>query len=263
MSTEFTFVVEKQCPVCGEHTRVVKVKSRLMATQVDSDYCCHYRDFDPYLYHVWVCEHCGYAADEKVFLMALPNGHKKKVTAALREKHINFEFHEYRDMPDGVASLKLAIYCAEVLKAPLARRAGLTLRLAWLYRLNDEKDLERKYIERAVELYERSLMRERYPIDNLTDDMVTYLLGALYADLGDDKKAIIYLSKLTGNNSQPVANDKLARDARKLWQEIRARGHFDDNVSEPESESGKGVKGGRKAAGKSSGKKKKGLSKWF
>ena len=47
MSTEFTFVVEKSCPICGKSTRVVKVKSRLVATQVDNDYCCHYRDFDP------------------------------------------------------------------------------------------------------------------------------------------------------------------------------------------------------------------------
>ena len=72
MSTEFTFVVEKSCPICGKSTRVVKVKSRLVATQVDNDYCCHYRDFDPYLYHIWVCEPCGFAADEKVFLTALP-----------------------------------------------------------------------------------------------------------------------------------------------------------------------------------------------
>ena len=76
MANEFTFVVEKPCPVCGQNTRIVKVKSRLMIQRTDDDYCCHYRDFNPYFYTILACEHCGYAADEKHFLTVLPDRHR-------------------------------------------------------------------------------------------------------------------------------------------------------------------------------------------
>lgn len=61
------FTVEKKCPLCGENTRVTKTKSRLIVIKTDWDFCTHYRDFNPYYYVPWVCEKCGYAADEKAF----------------------------------------------------------------------------------------------------------------------------------------------------------------------------------------------------
>lgn len=188
MSSEFTFVVEKNCPVCGKSVKVVKVKSRLAAIGVDNDYCCHYRDFNPYLYHIWVCDGCGFAADEKVFLTALSPVRRELIGNALMEHHVHFEFNEERSVPDGIASLKLAIFCAEVLKAPLARQAGLAMRLAWVYRIDGQTEKEREASEQALNLYIRSLETEHYPIENLTDTMVTYLIGALYAELGDRKR---------------------------------------------------------------------------
>lgn len=260
MATDFTFVVEKKCPVCGYSARVVKVKSRLAATRVDNDYCCHYRDFNPYLYHVWVCEYCSFAADEKVFLTPLPPARQEMVADALLSKHVHFGFHEVRDVPDGIASIKLALYCAEVLHAPIARQAGLMMRLAWVYRLNGDTELEREALEKTLNLYERSLQTERYPIDNLSDKMVTYLIGALYADLGDNKKAVLYLSKLVGNKQTPILDERIARDARRLWQEVREReaANVEEEV-QPKADERLEVKAVKKTATK----KKSGLRRWF
>ena len=266
MSTEFTFVVEKNCPICGKSTRVVKVKSRLVATQVDNDYCCHYRDFEPYRYHIWVCEHCGFAADEKVFLTALPMSKRELMGNALVEKNVHFDFHEERDVPDGIASVKLAIFCAEVLKAPLARRAGITLRLAWIYRLSGNRDKERIYLEKALNLYIRSLETERYPIDTLTDSMVMYLIGALYADLGVRDKAVLYLSRLVEEkNRSPVANDKLYRDARRLWQAVREGTADSVDGTEPEAKAEQEAREKASAPAKKAApvKKKSGFGRWF
>ncbi len=266
MSTEFTFVVEKNCPVCGKSTRVVKVKSRLVATQVDNDYCCHYRDFDPYLYHIWVCEHCGFAADEKVFLTALPMSRRELMGNALVEKNVHFDFHEERDVPDGIASIKLAIFCAETLKAPLARRAGITLRLAWIYRLSGNREKEMLYLEKALKLYVRSLETERYPIDTLTDSMVMYLIGALYADLGIRDKAVLYLSRLVDEkNRSPVAEDKIYRDARRLWQAVRESGHEQEGKEADGAGEKREAKAGAAAPAKKAAptKKKTGFSRWF
>ena len=266
MSTEFTFVVEKNCPVCGKSTRVVKVKSRLVATQVDNDYCCHYRDFDPYLYHIWVCEHCGFAADEKVFLTALPMSRRELMGNALVEKSGRLDCHGERGVPDGSAAVKLALFCAEILKAPLARRAGITLRLAWIYRLSGNREKEKVYIDRALKLYVRSLETERYPIDTLTDSMVMYLIGALYADLGIRDKAVLYLSRLVDEkNRSPVADDKLYRDARRLWQAVRESGHEQENKDADEAGDKREEKSAAAAPAKkvAPAKKKTGFSRWF
>ena len=64
---EYTFIVEKPCPMCEKTTRVVKLKSRMISEKTDEDFCVHYKNFNPYLYRIWYCEHCGYAADEKTF----------------------------------------------------------------------------------------------------------------------------------------------------------------------------------------------------
>ena len=64
MAEGFTFVVEKECPICGEKTRVTKTRSRVIVEKKDVDLCTHYKDFNPYLYTIWVCEHCGYAGPE-------------------------------------------------------------------------------------------------------------------------------------------------------------------------------------------------------
>lgn len=268
MSTEFTFVVEKSCPICGKSTRVVKVKSRLVATQVDNDYCCHYRDFDPYLYHIWVCEHCGFAADEKVFLTALPMSRRELMGNALVEKNVHFDFHEERDVPDGIAAVKLAIFCAEVLKAPLARRAGITLRLAWIYRLSGNREKEKVYLEKALNLYIRSLETERYPIDTLTDSMVMYLIGALYADLGVRDKAVLYLSRLVDEkNRRNLTDEKLYRDARRLWQAVREGTAETVGGTEPEAKAEQEQAAKEKAAVPAKkaapAKKKSGFSRWF
>lgn len=276
MSTEFTFLVEKCCPVCGRSTRVVKVKSRLVATQVDNDYCCHYRDFNPYLYHIWVCEHCSFAADEKVFLTSMPMSRRELMGNALVEKNVHFDFHEERDLPDGIASVKLAIFCAEVLKASLARQAGITMRLAWIYRLSGNREEEVIYLEKALKLYIRSLETERYPIDTLTDSMVMYLIGALYADLGDREKAVLYLSRLVDEKRRnPAGSEKLYRDARRLWQAVRESNKEADeeygSAAAGRPGQGKGAKDSRDgmvkeapAAKKAApAKKKSAISRWF
>ncbi len=258
MSSEFTFIVEKICPACGRSTRVVKVKSRLAGGEIDSDYCCHYRDFNPYLYHIWVCEYCGFAADEKVFLSAMPMVHREAVGNALVEKHVHFEFHEVRSVPDGIASLKLAMYCAEVLSAPLARQAGLAMRLAWVYRLDGQKEKEQEAMGTALNLYIRSLENERYPIENLTDNMVMYLIGALYAQLGENKKAVLYLSRLVEDRRGTAGEPKLVKDARKLWQQVRE----EEQEKQPEqpAETEKKATLAKKSAAP---KKKSGLRRWF
>lgn len=218
---QYTFTVEKKCPVCGETTRVVKVKSKLLAERTDEDFCVHYKDFNPYFYKIWFCEHCGFAADEKTFLGSIPLTHKRKIQEFLNSRKLGLKFVEERQVPDAVASFKLAIFYTELTGQSLAKRAGLYLELGWIYRASEEKEREDEMLERAISLYDRSLMTERYPINGLSDNTVIYLIGALYYRLHDFEKSTQYLSRIIGDQRIRDEDIVLYKRARDLWQRVR------------------------------------------
>lgn len=218
---QYTFTVEKKCPVCGETTRVVKVKSKLLAERTDEDFCVHYKDFNPYFYKIWFCEHCGFAADEKTFLGSIPLTHKRKIQEFLNSRKLGLKFVEERQVPDAVASFKLAIFYAELTGQSLAKRAGLYLELGWIYRASEEKEREGEMLERAISLYDRSLMTERYPINGLSDNTVIYLIGAIYYRLHDFEKSTQYLSRIIGDQRIRDEDIVLYKRARDLWQRVR------------------------------------------
>lgn len=218
---QYTFTVEKKCPVCGETTRVVKVKSKLLAERTDEDFCVHYKDFNPYFYKIWFCEHCGFAADEKTFLGSIPLTHKRKIQEFLNSRKLGLKFVEERQVPDAVASFKLAIFYAELTGQSLAKRAGLYLELGWIYRASEEKEREDEMLERAISLYDRSLMTERYPINGLFDNTVIYLIGAIYYRLHDFEKSTQYLSRIIGDQRIRDEDIVLYKRARDLWQRVR------------------------------------------
>ena len=201
----FTFTVEKPCPICGESTRVVKTKAKIAVDRTDEDFCVHYKDFNPYLYKIWFCEKCGYAADEKTFLGSMPVVHKRKIKEFLDSRKLGMEFVEERTVPDAVAAYKLAIFYAEMTEQPLAKRAGMYLGLAWIFRYSGEQDKETEMMQRAADLYDQSLMTERFPQNGMSDDTAVYLIGAIYYRLKDYEKATQYLYKR----------------ARDLWQSVR------------------------------------------
>lgn len=218
---EFTFTVQKTCPICGESTRIVKTKSKLMVEKTDEDFCVHYKGFNPYFYKIWFCEHCGFAADEKTFLGTMPSLHKKKIQEFLAQRKLGMQFVEERGIPDAVASFKLAIFYAEMTDQPLARRAGLYLELAWIYRADGEQEKEAEMMHRAADLYDTSLMTERYPINGLSDNTVVYLIGAIYFRMQDYEKSTQYLSRIIGDQSIRDNDNRLYKRARDLWQTIR------------------------------------------
>ena len=224
----FTFVVEKPCPICGAKTRVTKTRSRVIAEKTDVDFCTHYTGFNPYLYTIWVCEHCGYAADEKTFMSVMPARHKEKIADFLRSKRVGFKFTETRGVPEAVASYKLAIYYAEMIGASLAHRAGMYLKLAWIYRLAGDAEHERPLLRKAAELYDQSVMTERYPVGNMTDTMAIFLVGALYYEMGEIETATQYISRLIGDQNLRTTDPQMYERARALWTDVREAGGGDE-----------------------------------
>lgn len=220
--SEYTFVVEKKCPICGKMTRVSKTKARLITLSTDEDMCVHYRDFNPYYYKIWFCEHCGFAAEEKVFVGNMPAKHKEKIENFLSGRKMALEFVEERGKAEAVASFKLGIFYAEMLDASLNRRAGLYLMLAWVYRDAGERENEVEMLGRAAELYDKSLTTEPYPQNGMSDGLCMYLIGAIYYRMGEIEKSTQYLSRIIGDNIIRSNDPKLYDKTRNLWEDVRA-----------------------------------------
>lgn len=219
MEVGYTYSVDKECPICGEKTKVTKVRSRLIKLKQDFDFCNHYKDFNPYYYSVWVCSHCGYAADEAHFSM-LAQRDKDKVAEFLGKKEVKLQFKEERSRNDAIAAFKLGLFFADMIEAKPSYLAGLYLKLAWLYREAEEEGQEKELLARALEYYDKSLTTERYPIGSMTDNAVMYLIGALHYKTGDLEKATQYLSRIVGSEKARLEPNIYNR-ARDLWQDIR------------------------------------------
>ncbi|MBR6013567.1 MAG: DUF2225 domain-containing protein [Selenomonadaceae bacterium] len=217
------FMVEKPCPVCMKNTRVLKTRSRLMVEKTDEDFCVHYKGFNPYYYKIWVCEHCGYAADEKTFLTKMPERQRKMLWDFLAHKQLEFEFKEERDIPDAIASYQLALSYLDIVESVPSKKASLNLQLGWIYRFMGESEKEAEYLLKAAEFYDESITKERYPIGNLTDSGAMYLVGAIYYRLGDMEKCAQHLSRIIGDQSVRSREPKIYDKARDLWSDVRAQ----------------------------------------
>lgn len=221
MESEFVILADRVCPICGQKIKVNKTKSRLIKVKQDDDFCCYYNNFNPYFYSVWVCYHCGYAADEKNF-GALMERDKQKIAEFLKDKEINLQHKAIYTLSDAIAHYKLALYYMELINAPASRLAGMYLRLGWIYRQSDMPEQEKVAIERAIAAYDESLATERYPIGAMTDNTVTYLIGVLHLRIGNMDKATMYISRVIGD-PRARQESNIYNKARDVWQLIKTQ----------------------------------------
>lgn len=219
----YTYVTKKKCPVCKEETQVVKMRSRLLVEKTDEDFCVHYKDANPYLYKIWICEHCGFAGDENTFTKGLPTRHREMIEEHLKAHPVKVPFKEERELKDAVLSYKLGLFFEEMRKTPPSARAGLFLRLGWVYRIAGDSENEKQQLENAIELYDESLATERYPIGNMTDTMAMYLIGAMSYRIGNLEKATQYISRIMSDQKVRDTEQKLFERTRDLWQTIREK----------------------------------------
>ena len=222
MAVDKTFVVEKICPVCEQKMRVVKTRSRIMVTSRDDDACTHYKDFNPYYYTVWICENCGFAADEKTFTTKMPDRHLTILRAVLLTKNIKVPFAAERSIENASTAFRLALKYQDLIHGKASKKAKYAHQLAWVYREAGDVAQEHEFLAKAAKYYEEALTTEHFPVDALTDNAVIYLIAAIYRRLGEPDKATPYLSKLIGDQGVRQRDPRVFDKARDLWSDIRA-----------------------------------------
>ena len=218
---DYLYVVKKPCPICSMETRATKVRSRLITETVDNDLCTHYKDINPYYYRIWVCEHCGYAEDERHFLNGVAPKAKKEIQDFLAGHNGTSEFKEQRTRDDAIKALKLAIFYTKFTTETFAHKAGLNLTLAWIYREAGDKENEEKFLSEAGKLYIESHSRELFPQGQMTEADCIYLIGAIHFRLGDYDTAGRYLSMLMHNKELETKERVTVDRAKDLWSDMR------------------------------------------
>lgn len=214
------YEVEKKCNICGNSFSVTKVRSRLVMINQDTDFCTYYKGVNPYYYSIWVCPHCGYAAQDDHF-NAVQEVNIEKIAKFLANRKVNIDLTGHRTREQAVNAYKLALFFADMESVPDSKIAGLYLRLAWVLREGEMAEDEQAALIKACEHYEKALYNERLPIGNMTEVSLTYLVGELLRRTGKTEQSLKYFSKVV-SMPQAKMERRILEMSRNAWQDTKA-----------------------------------------
>lgn len=138
----------------------------------------HYKTVNPYLYGVWVCPKCGYAAMEGKF-NSIKKYHHNIITENITSLWNSRNYGEKRNVDEAIQTHKLAIYEGNIINWEKSYIGGLSLRLSWLYRLKGDKELEIKFQKYALIIFTDCFSKETFPMAGMDSVSMAYLIGEL------------------------------------------------------------------------------------
>jgi len=222
--SEITPFYEKKevCPLCKKSFTTTKIRSRFVkVVSYDTDFSPIYQDpeINPLIYYVNVCPYCGYSyTDEfsRYFSSAILSEMKEKVSS----RWVYQDYGKHRSIQDGINSYKLAYYCAALRNEKYVTMGGLALRAAWLYRLLQSQEEEKRFLEIAVKKYEASFSNGDFSRTKMSEIKILYLIGELKKRLGRYKEAAFYFSKVL-EKQKNCTEPNILEMTKNQWQKIR------------------------------------------
>jgi uncharacterized protein len=211
------------CLHCGTAFTTKRVRSGALAMlKRDSDFCTYYKEqsLNPIRYTVAVCPQCGFAFTDQ-FAPRLSPAHKKLVAERIAAKWTRKDLGAERSPAEAIAAYKLAIYAAELTGQAHSVKAGLYLRLAWLYRFEGDAE-EQRCLQQAVDEYEQSYIHSDYALGDkdMSEVRLLYLIGELMRRVGQYDKAIHYFSKVLAFRGRTIETGMLQM-AQDQWAQAR------------------------------------------
>lgn len=209
------------CVFCGMLFTSQKVRSRFaIPYQIDSDFCPRYRagNYNPHFYFINVCPECGFAFSEE-FSDQFPKGSKEIIRVQITGNWTKRNFGEVRDIKQALESYKLAIFAGSLKKEKNTVLAGLCLRLAWLYRAENNLEQEKRFLGLALNAYEEAFTHSDYTGTSMTELKVLFMIGELSRRLGQYKKAISYFAKII-QHKNAKGEQKMVNLARQQWRAV-------------------------------------------
>jgi hypothetical protein len=206
-----------QCPVCDESftSKAIKVgKNQVLS--IDVDLYPRYKMINPLLYDCIMCPHCGYSALTSSFDKLLPT-QKQWIKDQLSANYKKYNFLEYATLSQSIIKHKYALLTNIVKKGKLGEQAYIALHIAWLYRDLKDTTNEKIFLEKALTGFMEAFEKERFPICNLDEATVAYIMAALSYLLNNPMQAKQYISLILTN---PHASPKIKDRAYDLKEQI-------------------------------------------
>lgn len=218
---------EIKCPVCNNTFNTLKTRTNAtFVLKKDEDFCTHYKDINPMFYEIYVCPNCGYSASENSF-DNLSASELSALKDSFSGRQVNRSFCEERSINDAIDSFKLALFTAKVKRAKDSIIAGICLKIAWLYRM-DEDEKELQFLNFALDNYMEAYNREEFPIGNLNEITMMYLLGELSRRVGKLKDAAVWLSRVI-TSPDKAANPRILGMAKEQFAIVKEQNKIEAN----------------------------------
>lgn len=211
-----------KCLNCHHHFTTTKIRSRFVrVASHDTDFKPNYTDdkINPLYYNVSICPDCGFGFTEETSPYFPPDAQeiiRKTVTAKWNGR----SFSETRDIDEAIETYKLAYLSAMLKKEKQISLAGLTLRLAWLYRDKGQQDEEMRFLTISRDLYSDSYSEQDYVGTQMSETRVLYVIAELSRRIGEEEEAIRSFSRVI-EQQRTSLEPQIVKMAKERWREIR------------------------------------------
>ena len=211
-----------ECINCKEIFLTTKVRSRFVrVSSHESDFKPVYTnpEVKPLLYNVAVCPHCGFSFTDE-FAPYFAPGTKEEIFKKVTVQWNGRSYGAERDIDEAIETYKLAYLSAMYKKEKALSIAGLTLRIAWLYRDKGEAEKEQRFIKIARDFYMTSYSEGDYSGTQMSESRVLYLIAELSWKIGDQEEAVRHFSRVI-EGQRSSTEPHIIQMAKDRWQEIR------------------------------------------
>lgn len=211
------FIYKKTtCPICLTGFSATTVRaSKCIPQKKETDFHYIYSDIIPYLYDIWVCPECHYAAPKSVFNQ-ITRQEIYQLAEILAKCTLALEPLGERTPQQAITFFKLTLLCMSYRTLPASLIAGVCLKTAWIYRDLEDQENEIVYLLRAIKFYTEAYSTESLPIGSLSEIRLAYLIGELYRRVGDYPTAIRWFDKAV-NNPKACLEPAIVKMARDQW----------------------------------------------
>lgn len=213
-----------ECLHCKQKFKTTKVRSKFIKVEshhTDFQPIYENKEINPLLYNIFVCEHCGFSFTDD-FTKYFAPGVKEIIQEQISSKWAPRTYGNERSIEEGIMTYKLGILSGTLKKEKFVNMAGLALRTAWLYRLQDKQEEEIRFLEMARNRYAESYSKDDYNGTQMSESRMLYLIAELSRKIGDIEYATRYFSKVIEKQNSSL-EPTIVEMAKDRWQEIRAQ----------------------------------------
>lgn len=210
------------CLHCTNPFTTTRIRSRFVrVSSHESDFKPVYSDPDinPTFYNVAVCPHCGFSFTDEFSPYFAP-GTKDNINKQITSQWNARSFCAERDIDEAIETYKLAYLSSLFKMEKTLTIAGITLRIAWLYRDKSMLEEEKRFLTIARNLYMKSYSEGDFAGTQMSETKIMYLIAELSWKIGDKEEAVRAFSRVV-ESQRTSSEPKIIELAKERWQEIR------------------------------------------